>query len=299
MAGDGAFRRPTDVRSACQTLSKADDSVVVAGGQSLSLAVNDGAVDPEVFVDISRIDSLEGIAAEETRFRLGALTTYSDVETSAVVRRRAAVLADAIARIGDQQIRNAGTVGGAIALADPSADVPPVLVSLGAVFETRTTEQSRTYDAEEFFTESGKSVLDGDELVTEVRVPNVGADSGAGFEKFASRTNGRAIVNVAARVRVEDGQCANARVCIGGVRDRIVVSDEAESELLGTGLSDERLERAGAAASDGIQVRTDSPATRAHREGLVEVLTEDALQIARERARDGVSSREGGNSCSS
>jgi CO/xanthine dehydrogenase FAD-binding subunit len=284
MLSEADYHRPTEVESACRLLDEHQDAIVVAGGQSLSLLTKEGVLTPETLVDINHIDSLEGIEVDDDELRIGATTSHRAVETSDSVATRFPLLAEAASRIADVQIRNAGTVGGVAAYADPTADYPPVFLVLGATIEAATTAGTTAYSVDDFFTGYYQSALDEQELVTEIRLPLLGEHEGAAFEKLAFRENDRAIVNAAARVAVEDGTCTDARIAVGGTTSTPLLAEEAAARLVDTDLSEPEREAAASAAREEIPVVSDPSITEEYRSHMVENLVGNAVETAAARA---------------
>ncbi|WP_254533251.1 FAD binding domain-containing protein [Natrinema gelatinilyticum] len=288
MLSEAEYHRPTNVESACQLLDDIPEAIVVAGGQSLGLLTKEGIITPEVLVDIKQIDDLQGIERSDGELLLGATTTHRTIEQSELVAEEVPVLAEAAEHIADVQIRNAGTIGGVAAYADPTAEYPLVLLALGGTVVSETVDGKTEYDVrDDFFEGYYRSSLDPHELVTEVRIPTLDENEGTGYEKMAYRENDRALVNVVSHVRVEDRVCSEANVTVGSVTDRPYLSTDASDELVGSELTDEDLENAAAAAKADVPVDPDPSVSTEYREDLVESLVEGTLQDARERARGG------------
>lgn len=279
------YHRAETVSSAFDLLSDHPDAMVVAGGQSLGLLVKEGIVSPEVVVDISRIDELQGLERDGDTLHVGALTTHRTIETSPLVADTVPVLAEAAEQIADVQIRNAGTIGGVCAYADPTADYPPVLMTVGATIHAETATDQVDYEAADgYFSGYYESELGEDELVTRVSLPVLGEGTGAGFEKLAYRKNDRAVVNVAAVLEVDGARCTDARIAVGSVGDRPYPATEAAATLVDTELTDDDLAAASEGAREEVPVSPDPLISDEYRAAMVENLTRDALETARTRA---------------
>lgn len=285
MIAEAEYYKPTDVESACQLLADHDEAIVVAGGQSLSLLTKEGIISPEKLVDINHVDGLDGIDENNDVLQIGATTTHRTIETSSLVEEAIPALATSAGQIADVQIRNAGTIGGVAAYADPTADYPPVFLVLNATIHAETVDAENEYSADEFFTGYYQSALDEQELVTEVRIPIPSENEGTAFEKLAFRENDRAIVNTAAWVAVEDGTCTNARVAVGGTTNMPLLATDAATHLEGTALDDSDIEAAAIAAKEEIRIASDPSIDEAYRKDMVENKVKKALKTADERAR--------------
>jgi len=280
MLSEAAYHRPTEVESACRLLDEHQDAIVVAGGQSLSLLTKEGVLTPETLVDINHIDTLDGIEIGDDGIRIGATTTHRDIETSDRLAERLPALVESASRIADIQIRNAGTIGGVAAYADPTADYPPVFLVLEATIEAATTEGTTLYDVDDFFVGYYRSALDEQELVTEIRLPVLGENEGVAYEKLSFRENDRAIVNAAARVAVADGVCTDARIAVGATTSTPLLAEDAAARLVDGELTEANREAAAAAAREEIPVISDPSITEEYRSHMVENLVGNAIDDA-------------------
>ncbi|RQH02480.1 FAD binding domain-containing protein [Natrarchaeobius oligotrophus] len=285
MSAQTEYYRPETVDSVCQMLDELTDPTIVAGMQSLGLLMKEGIVSPDTLVDINGVEGLGEIERDDDHVTLGAVVNHSDVERSDVVHDAVPVLAEAAGEIADLQIRNAGTIGGATAYADPTGDYPPVLMALAATIVSRTTDDEIERDAGEFFTGFYECALGPTELLTEIRVPRVGDGEGVGYEKLAYRENDRAVVNVASYLSFDGDECETARIVVGSVSDRPIAASDAAAELVGTEVTDEELEAAAAAAAEEVPVDPDPSVSAEYRQSMVRNLAEKTLRTAREEAR--------------
>ncbi|HXF81881.1 MAG TPA: FAD binding domain-containing protein, partial [bacterium] len=179
---------------------------VLAGGQSLVPLLNMRLVRPAVLIDLNRVRSLDyivhGAGRGPTReVRLGAMTRQRAAERSPLVRMELPLLAEALAYVGHPQIRNRGTVGGSVAHADPSAELPAVLAALDGRVVLRSARGARTLSAEEFFRGYLTTALAPDELLVELRLP-AHPHRGTAFLEVARRHGDFALAGVAVAMDV-------------------------------------------------------------------------------------------------
>lgn len=172
-------------------------AVLLAGGHSLLPRMRYREVNPAVLVDVSRVPGLSGVQVEGSELRIGAAVTYAVLASSALVRAEAAVLAHAAGTVGDPHVRNRGTIGGSVAHADPAADLPAVLLTLGATMVVHGPGGSRAVRAADFFRAPGRTALGPADVLTEVRVPRV-PGSRWSYHKFHRRSHEWAMVAVTA-----------------------------------------------------------------------------------------------------
>jgi carbon-monoxide dehydrogenase medium subunit len=241
-----------------------EDAKLLAGGHSLLPMMKVRLAQPAVLIDIARVTELSGIRAEGDEVVIGATTRHAEIASSDLLKAEVPVLSYAAAQVGDPQIRHRGTIGGSLAHADPSADLPMTLLALGGAMEITGPSGSRMVGADDFFVGPFESVLQPDEMLTSVRVPR-GRGVPWGYQKFVRRANDWAIVGVAAY----DGRVALASM--GGTPLRALATEAA----LASGAS---IAEAAALAAEGTSPGYDFHAESDYREHLARVLTRRALE---------------------
>ena len=276
------YHRPTSLDEAVALLAQhADDGKLIAGGHSLLPVMKLRFAQPAHLIDIRRVSELAGIREESGVLRIGAATTHAALAASDVIRARALVLAEAASRIGDAQVRNMGTIGGSLAHADPTADLPAVTLALGAELRAVGRGGARTIPIDGFFTGMFSSALAPDEVLVEVRVPVLPARTGAAYEKYPDPASGYALVGVAAVVRFGDGTVQSARVAMTGLAPHPVRLPGVETALTGTAATFEQIDTAAQRAGDTLDLTGDVE----YRKNLAVVYARRALLRAMERAR--------------
>lgn len=243
-----------------------DEAKILAGGQSLLPLMKLRLAVPAVVVDVSRAHDLSYVRRDGEVLAIGALTRHHDVATDETVQASAPLLAHAAALVGDPQIRHRGTIGGSVAHADPSADVPTALLALGASYVVSGPNGTRTVDAGEFATGFLETTLAPDELLTEIRVPVT--TGGWGYEKFTRRAIDWATVAVA--TIQTNGGVAIALANMGQTALRATAVEQALAS--GAGTAD-----AAARADEGTEPPSDVTASAEYRRHLARVLTARAL----------------------
>lgn len=279
------YHRPATLQEALNLLSMNDDAKVLAGGHSLIPAMKLRAASPGALVDISRVAGLKGITTSANTLKLGALTTHNEVATSQVVKSNCPLLAETAAHIGDQQVRNRGTLGGSLAHADPGADYPIAILALEATITATGPQGNREIAADKFFTDLLTTSIKRDEIITSVSVPVMGKGAGSAYHKHRHPASGYAVVGVAAIVMVADGKVTAARVAVGGVTVNPVRAANAEAALVGQAPSAENIAAASAKVAEAINgPLSDAYASGEYRQHLATVLAKRALLKAVERA---------------
>ncbi|MBO9322259.1 MAG: FAD binding domain-containing protein, partial [Roseiflexus sp.] len=158
-----------------------DDAKLLAGGHSLLPALKLRLAQPAVLIDISRVSELKGITSNGDRLVIGAGATYHEIATSEAVRSGCLALAECVGQIGDIQVRNRGTIGGSLAHADPAADLPAVVLALGATINVMGPNGARSIAADDMFVAMMTTALSPDEVITSVTFPILGRGEGAAY----------------------------------------------------------------------------------------------------------------------
>ncbi|HJO71351.1 MAG TPA: xanthine dehydrogenase family protein subunit M [Rhodospirillales bacterium] len=193
-----------------------DDAQILAGGQSLMPVLNMRLSAPRVLVDINAIEELHGIALDGGEVRIGALTRHREVLESEIVQAHLPLLAEAMPHVAHVAVRNCGTLGGSLALADPAAEMPACAVALGATLLLRSAAGERTVAAEDFYQGLYETERRPDEVLTEARYPIARPGYHSAFQEFARRQGDFPVVGVAARGRVERGVLSELRLVYFG-----------------------------------------------------------------------------------
>jgi carbon-monoxide dehydrogenase medium subunit len=253
---------------------------VIAGGMSILPLMKLRLASPERLLDIGRLKELKGVRKlDDGRLAVGALTTYAELAESPAGHY--GLLRDALPDIGDVQVRNRGTVGGAVAHCDPASDLPAVLLALDAEIVVRSKRGEKVYPADGFFLGAFTTALAEDELITEIRLPAGRDDAGSAFASLAQRASGYSIVGVAvALIRDGGGKIAQAGVALTGVGEAPYRAKAVESALVGTDGGSAAIAAAAGHATDGVTVNGDIHADAAYRTAMAAIYTRRAIEAA-------------------
>jgi carbon-monoxide dehydrogenase medium subunit len=195
------------------------------------------------------------------------------------------IIAEAVNLIADQQVRNRGTIGGCIAHADPSGDLPAVILALKAEIVAQGPKGARTIPIDDFLVGTFTTALEPDEIVTAIRFPIPAAHTGSAYEKLANRASHYAVVGSAAVVTLGgDGTCTSASVAITGASTEITRASAVEAALVGKKLDEATLTEAASHAPEGLELISDIHGSEAYRRQMTSVITRRALARALERA---------------
>lgn len=279
---DFDYYAPESAAEACQLLTQhSDGAKILCGGSDLMAKMKHGLVAPKVLVSIKKLPGIRKVEYVSNRgVVIGAASSHNDLVFSEVINERHPSVANAAASMAANQIRHVGTVGGNIASAVPSADLPPILIALKASVKIVGPAGERALPLEDVFVGPGKTVLAPNEILTEIVIPDQ-KTTGSTYHKFALRRAGAlAVVGVAVAVEMRDGIIEDARVVLGAVAPVPMRAVKTEAFLKGKRASDEVFEEAGTIAYSECRPITDFRASEEYRRDLVRVYTKRSLKKA-------------------
>jgi carbon-monoxide dehydrogenase medium subunit len=273
-----AYARARSVEHAIELLTQHEGARLLAGGQSLVPLLNMRLSHPALLVDINRIAGLDTIARSNGHIVFGALVRHAAVESSELVAREMPLIARAIPHIGHAAIRNRGTIGGSVALADPAAELPACLLALGGEAEIAGPEGRRVVAVDDFFRGLFETALGPQDVLTAIRIPVATAATRIGFAEVSRRHGDYAMVGLAASAQAEGAALANVRLAYFGVGTTPLRARGAEAALAGEPDA-ARIEAAVAALADDLDPPDDVLTPAAVRRHLAGVLLR---RVARE-----------------
>jgi CO/xanthine dehydrogenase FAD-binding subunit len=278
------YVRPETLAQACELLAD-EDARAIAGGQTLVPMLAMRLARPNRLVDILRLPGLSGIRVDGDAIAIGATTRQAHALHDPLVAASVPLLARALPWVGHPPTRNRGTVGGSIANADPSAEIPLVAATLGAEIVLTTTDGEASMPADEFFIGPMLTSIMPGQCVSAVRFPVwTGERIGIGFHEINARKSDFAFVAAAAQVALdEDGRCRRLALGIGGVGDRPTAVDV--SQLIGTELETKAITEAVTAATADLDAMNDLHASADYRRRVAIALGTRALSDAAAEAR--------------
>lgn len=262
---------------------------LLAGGSDLIVKMRVGLSKPELVIDTKHIPELNELSLDDGGLTIGAAVSCRTIYENQSVATTYPALVDATKLIGGIQIQGRATIGGNLCNAAPSADTIPALIVLGAIANICGPKGERQIPVEEFCTAPGKTILEDDEILVNIKVPTPDNNSGARFLRFIPRNEmDIAIVNAAASIVLNDSgdQFKSARIAIGAVAATPLFVQKAGEVLVGKTVSDEIIDDAAVCARDAAQPINDMRGTVEQRRHLVKVLTSRALHGAIDRARN-------------
>ncbi len=284
-----AYQRAGSVEEAIALLEEhGENAKLIAGGHSLLPIMKLRLAEPETLVDIGHIPELRGVRQADGEIAIGALTTHHQIASATEVRSAVPLLADTAARVGDRQVRNRGTIGGAVAHADAAADYPAAILALDASIVARGPQGERRIPAREFFLDFLTTALQPDEILTEILISRPAEGHGWSYQKLANQASGYAIVGVGVVVAL-DGQSAAADVRVGVTGAAAVAwrAEATETALRGQRLDDGVVTAAADLVDGGIDFLDDLHGSAEYRRRVTRGLTRRAIVEAGGRARQG------------
>jgi CO/xanthine dehydrogenase FAD-binding subunit len=282
------YTRAASVAETCELLARhGDEAKLLAGGQSLVPMMAMRLLRPAWLVDINEIAALKFIELEKDTARIGACTRQCVLERDDALAARVPLLRQALVWVGHVQTRNRGTVGGSLAHADPSAELPLVAQVLGARMGLRSAKSSRTLEAGQFFTGPMSTAVRPDECLEEIHWPIWSEPrTGSAFTEISVRHGDFAMVAAAAQVALDrDGRCTRAAFGLGGAGGTPLAFPKIAARLVGTHLDDVAMREAANAAAAECHPGGDLHATKEYRRHLAGVLSARVLRAAHERAK--------------
>jgi carbon-monoxide dehydrogenase medium subunit len=273
---------PAGIDEALSLLAEhGDNAKILAGGHSLIPAMRLRLAQPGVLVDIKGLrGQLSYIKEEGGLIKLGAMTSYYSIETSELLKSKCPILPLAASLIGDVQVRNWGTIGGSTVHADPSSDLPAVLLALDAEVVLRSNSGERVVPLTEFFVSILTTSIEASEILTEIRFATPTGKKMC-YKKLANKASHYAVVGAAAVIGVDgNGSCTSAAIAFSGLAATPMRADNLEKELMGKKLDDAAIETATSGAAADVDALSDLHGSQDYRRAMAEVYARRAIKEA-------------------
>ena len=282
-----SYTRAESVDHALELLDKhGEDARILAGGQSLMPTLNMRLSQPEILIDINRLDDLKGIRLEDDTVCIGALTRHVEVMNSDIVAEHLPLIAEAMPHVAHVAVRNRGTIGGSVALADPAAEMPACILALGATLVVQSSSGKREIPAEEFFHGLYETARTENELLVELRIPAQKKENVSVFLELARRHGDFAIVGIAAYGKVLGDTIEDMRLVYFASEDKPTIGENAIAALNGNSWSEDTKEAVTAALENDLEPMANLHGSSAMKLHLQKVLTGRAMDAAVARAGD-------------
>ncbi|MDE0511640.1 MAG: xanthine dehydrogenase family protein subunit M [Gammaproteobacteria bacterium] len=231
---------------------------ILAGGQSLNPTLNMRLSAPDLLIDINDLDELKGIKVEGDRLHVGSLTRHMELEQSKLVARHTPLLAKAIGHVAHAAIRNRGTIGGNVSLADPASELPACCVALDAGITIQNKQGTRVVRARDYFRDLYETDLQENDLMTSISFPVAGETTVCAFREFVRRKGDFASTGLAVSAELEDGVFTSFSPVFFAVTNTPVLAAGVAQRLVDVALTKERIEQAIAAVDDDVDITGDA-----------------------------------------
>jgi len=276
-APDIRYECPTTIAQALALMSADEyECQPLAGGQSLLPMMHLRVASPEVLLDLNKLVELDFITEHNSYINIGAMVRYSALMDSQLVQQYIPLFSLALPHIAHAAIRNRGTIGGSIALADPAAEMPALLLALNATIVVASQKGQREIPADEFFLGIYETALAENELVYSIKIP-VAASQKFGFYELARRHGDYAMAGVAISAQSVEPY-NDLRIAFFSIADRAVRAHDAESALNGAVQSDNAALKKAQESLSSISVLEDAHTTAAMKKHLSSVVLARALR---------------------
>ena len=280
------YIRADDIDQVVALLSRhGEDARILAGGQSLMPTLNMRLSQPELLIDINRLDALKGISVKDGLVRIGALARHAEVAGSDIIAEHLPLIAEAISHVAHVAVRNRGTFGGSVALADPAAEMPACALALGATFVLQGISGRREVAADDYFLGLYETARKPDELLVETLIPVEPAGSVSAFLELAPRHGDFAMAGIACVAKIDGDRIIDARLVYFGSEDKPTLANKTIAVISGKVWSDATHDDAIAALGSDLDPMTNLQGSAAMKLHLQRVLTKRALDTAIARAR--------------
>jgi carbon-monoxide dehydrogenase medium subunit len=258
-----------------------EEAKLIAGGHSLIPLMRLRLAAPTALIDLDRLDDLRYVNDEGDHLAIGALTHHRDILNNELVNEHCGILSYTAGLLGDPSVQHRGTLGGTLAHGDPSGDMPSVMCALEGEVVIKGPDGERTVGALDFFEDFLMTALEPQEVITEVRVPKLGSNTGWSYKKFSRRSQDWAVVGVAAVVEKDNGSISSARIGLTSMGSTPIRASATEEAL--SGASADGVEEAANSADEDTSPGSDDAASAEFRRHLARVWTRRAIEEALNR----------------
>ena len=280
------FFEPTTVKEVLELLD-GEKTKVLAGGLDLLLNSRLRKIELNKVISLQKIPDLDYVKYDpENGLSFGAMANMRQIEQFPAVKKKWQSLYEGIHTIVSLQTKIMGTAVGNICVGTPVSDIAPPLFTLGAKVKIMGKNGEKTVAIDNFFVDLGKTILEPNEIVTEISVPEQATGTGSAFMRLGKTAEDIAKINAAVTVNLKDGICQKAKIALGAVAATPIRATEAEEAVKGIELDDRCIEKAAEAAAERVKPITDVRSTAQYRKEMVKVLVRDSFKLAIARASE-------------
>src|ERR1700692_2063132 len=282
------YQSPATLDEALAVLAKrGDDAKVMAGGQRLIPLLKLRFAQPQLILDIGRIQGLNGIKRDDGHGKICALPRHVDIERSQELAKLLPVMVEAVHWIADPLVRNRGTLVGSVCHADPSGDWGSIMLALNAELIAQSSKGERVIPVDGFFQGPFTTTLRPDEIVTAIRIPVPAGSTGGSYHKLERKVGDFATVAVSVQVELDGRKVRKAGIGLTSVGATNIKAKQAEKALVGKELTDGVIAEAAKLAAEAAEPKDDIRGSAAYKKDVVRVFVQRGLQAALARAQEG------------
>lgn len=263
------------------------DVKILAGGQSLIPLMKLRLAAPGYLIDLRNVPGLTTLEERNGSLIIGAMVSEAALENSPLIRKRYPGIYEASSVVADPLVRNFATVGGNVAHADPANDHPAMLLALRAQVTLQGSHGTRTMSLDDFLVDTMETAIQGDEVLTDIRVPQPLPHTGSAYMKLERKVGDYAIAAVGVVITLDGGVCSRAGIGLTNVGPKAIRATQAESYLVGKSLDDATVREAARLAAEAAEPATDLHGPADYKRSMVRTLTARALRLAAQRAGAG------------
>lgn len=286
LLSDVKLHSPRTLPEAFELLDELEEARILAGGTDLLVDIKQGLIKGKHLISLQKVEVLRIIDTQDDKIRLGAMVTPQEISTHPLVAEHLPALGEAARSMASTQIRSMATIGGNIASAVPSADLPPSLMAMKASVSLECSGGSREVSLGDFFTGPRDTVCGGGEILTGILVPYPPPNSGTSYQKLTLReANALAVASAASFLTLCKEAISSARIILGAVAPTPLLAAEASDLLVGKNPSDDFFQKAAARAQEESHPISDIRGSIWFRKELVRVLVYRSLKSALSRAQ--------------
>jgi carbon-monoxide dehydrogenase medium subunit len=273
------YLKPVSLAEAWKLLAEhGDDARILAGGQSLIATLSMRLSAPRLLIDINGLDELRGVAVSAEGLRIGALTRHAELLRSPIVAEHAPLLARAVGYVAHPAVRNRGTIGGNIAMADPASEIPACVVALDARINVAGAAGERQIAARDFFTGPFETAMTATEILTAVEIPAVAPDYVYAFREFARRRGDYATTGLAVHAERDGARFKRFVPVFFGVAQTPILASRAAAELTATAVTEQAIANAQARLDEELEIDGDIHASAAYKRHLARYFLGEAVR---------------------
>ena len=283
---DFSYFAPSSLPAVWELLQRYEgDAKILAGGQSLIPLMKLRLAAPSYLIDLRNVPGLTTLVERDGSLVIGAMVREASLEHTPLIQRRYPGIHDASAVVADPLVRNFATVGGNVAHADPANDHPAMLLALHAQVTLQGSQGTRTMALDDFLVDTMETALHGDEVLTDLHVPQPLPHTGSAYVKLERKVGDYAIAAVGVMVTLDNGMVSRAGIGLTNVGATAIRAAQAESFLVGKQLDDATLREAARLAAEAADPTSDLHGPAEYKRSMVRTLTTRALRLAVERAQ--------------